>query len=110
MEPCFEFDSDRNRTQPDWLPVFKRAEIYTFPGIAPSWSDNWILPLQYLDGTFSFLLIDSRTYKTLGPEKHFLLGFSNPKQAVQAANIYLGQCRHRFIATFDFEQEWPCPL
>ncbi len=104
---CYLADGDY-RVKSEFRPVFKGAEIYSFSKTPHLWPDTWILPLQDKDGTFSFLLIDSLSYKTLSPQKHFFMGFSSAKQAIQAAHVYLGQCSNKFLSTFDLNnQEWP---
>lgn len=90
------------------MPLFKKATVYSFEPTGILWADTWIIPLQAKDNTFSFLLIDSKTYRTLNSQEHFLTGFSTAKEAIQAAHFYLGQCANRFLATFDMTfQEWP---
>jgi hypothetical protein len=92
----------------NFVPLFKKAQVYSFGSTGLWWADTWILPLQANDGTFTFLLIDSLTYQTLDSQDHFLMGFASVKESIQAARIYLGQCANRFLTTFDSSsQKWP---
>jgi hypothetical protein len=110
MEELLDFNStDKDyAVESDFMPVFRSPEVYSFRQTSLLWPDTWILPLQAKDGTFSFLLVDSLSYKTLSPQEHFFMGFSTAKQAIQAAHVYLGHCSNRFLSTFDFNhQNWP---